>query len=534
LIRNQFLDLSGNESTSYKFESNELLEILAQAGGVDEGVWQQLHRLYDLQVHNSAAFHSAAVPSSSSGRSSSSSRSSSNSSSVSSSSSSRSSRSCILRPRYSCSGELDCSSAAGSDSLHQEDVAADSRDRSRSTHQINLLNSSSIDADADIAVLNEYKKRFAQPISSALLAVSEAHSLAARHQNRIGGAFGDLESSLLDLSYRNDTDSISNGGNGITTAACTDFSLGRRGIRYSDVWDEEDFIQKTNRAHALTAVDDWSSILHSYSDTHDGPYRDWSIRCTAALAAASKKDTALSSSRWSRVSVPANGLAKDKRDGGLCILAPPVPVSLVHPSCWGLTARQVAQRTYASVRERAQQPGVKDVSGSTLTPGIFELIHPASLSSSIVELPGTAALREGLTDIDDLTILAEALSREVSAVEASNYLRLQSLSRAVKISHQLSGVRLRKSQVTESLILMYQRNEYEYLADRRLAYAKIPTPPEPLISSSSFSCPKPPTLHPVEDKGSSSVPLDGSDASPATQLPRLVCYKLLNNLFRFT
>jgi hypothetical protein len=403
-------------------------------------------------------------------------------------------------------------------SLHQEGGAADSR--GRSTHQDNLLTSTSIHADADFAVLNEYKKRFSQPISSALLAVSEAHSLAARHQNRIGGAFGDLESSLLDEYIKGDADSVLNGGNGITTAASNGFSLGRRGIRYSDVWDEEDFIQRKNRAQTLTAVDDWSSLLHSYSDTHDGPYRDWSIRSTAALVAASKKDTVLSSSRGSRVLVPPNGIGKDYRDGGLCMLAPPVPVSLIHPSCWGLTARKVAQNTHASAQERAQQSGVTVDSRSTLTPGIFELIHPASLSSSIVELPGAAALREGMTDIDDLTILAEALSREVSAVEASNYLRLQSISRAVRISHQLSAVRQRKSQVAESLILMYQRNEYEYHADRRLAYSKIPTNPEALLSSSSLSRPEPSTLRPLKDTGSSSIRLDAPDASPATQLPR--------------
>jgi hypothetical protein len=541
--------LTANEVSSYKSESNELLEILAQAGGVDEGVWQQLHRLYDLQVQSSSTFPPTAVPSSSSGHSSSSNSNNNSSSSSSSSSSSGSSSSnstnsssrrfCASSPRHSCSEELDytsASTAARPDSQHQDGVTADSREREMEsgTQQSELLTSSftyssfDSDADADVAVLDEYMKRFSQPINSAVMAVADANSLAARHRNRIGGAFGGLEIAPTKVSPKDHKGKKLNGRNGnrMTTAACNSFPLGRRGIRYTDVWDEEDFIRKTNGAHTLTAMDDWSTLLQSYSDTHDGSYRDWSIRNTTALAEASKKDTVLSSSRWSRVAVPPNAIGNDSGDGGLSILAPPVPVSLIHPSCWSMTARNVAQNSYASVLERAKQSEVATASG--LTPGIFELIHPAALSSSIVELPGAAALREGLTDIDDLTILADALLREVSAVEASNYLRLQSLSRATSISRQLSGVRQRKSQVTEALILMYQRNEYEYHADRQLAYTRIPKPPDPIMSS--LSRPEPSAQHPVKDKGKgrSSVPLDAPDASPATQLPRWVRYMLLS------
>ena len=469
-------------------ESNELLEILAQAGGVDEGVWQQLHRLYDLQAECSPPSQAAVVPSSSSGHR------------IGSSSGSRLSR----------STELDYSTASntpGPDSLHQNDLTANDKEGRLCADRVT---SSFIDADsdADVDTLEAYrqKRRFSDPITSALMAVADANASAARHLNcGIRGAFGGMERALRDGSAQHRASNTSNSAEATTADGYNSFPLGRRGVRYTDVWEEEDFLQKVNKAHALTAVDDRSSLLHSYSDTHDGPYRDWNMRHTAAIAAASKKEAALSSSRWSRISLPPNGVGNDCGNKGFCVLAPPVPVSIFHPSCWSMTARKVAQNTFVNVQERITQPGV--AATGDLNPGVFELVHPAALSSSIVELPGAAALRERLTDIDDLTILGDALSREVCAVEASNYLRLQSLSRAVDISCQLSGVRLRKAQLIEALVLMYQRNEYEYEADRRLAYANMPSPPTPVIPPFS-SCPGPWTLRATKDKGCSLPSLD--------------------------
>ena len=107
--------------------------------------------------------------------------------------------------------------------------------------------------------------------------------------------------------------SISNGSNGRNGSSdYHSLRLGKRGRRYREVWEEEDYLSslllnrsppppppqgtasaKTGSAGStktrtgtgketasllsLEPIEDWSELIHSYSDTHDGYYRDWSV-----------------------------------------------------------------------------------------------------------------------------------------------------------------------------------------------------------------------------------------------------------------
>ena len=53
-------------------------------------------------------------------------------------------------------------------------------------------------------------------------------------------------------------------------------SLGKRGRRYTDIWNEEDFIYKSKQENIFKVVTDWSELINNYSDTYDGTYADWS------------------------------------------------------------------------------------------------------------------------------------------------------------------------------------------------------------------------------------------------------------------
>ena len=125
--------------------------------------------------------------------------------------------------------------------------------------------------------------------------------------------------------------------------------------------------------------------------------------------------------------------------------------------------------------------------------GVFNHIHPGSLSRTIVELPGSAAARDDLEDIDDFSLHSEVLMKELEALEAGNYLRLQSLSEAVETSSQLSVVRERRRQIGEIINVMYKQNEYEHQTGGMLLYKNKPPPP-PLQEVSAETAIVPPLL----------------------------------------
>ena len=248
-----------------------------------------------------------------------------------------------------------------------------------------------------------------------------------------------------------------------------EFALGKRGRRYTDVWDEEDYFDGCDENGAVRTAQDWSHLLRSYSDTHDGAYIDWSI-CDLR-----KRESALKKGQKHGKKIRTIPSEAVTTAGGtdFTYLRPPVPSAIFHPSCWGIESRRTAAITFNRARERNYALGI-DVSRGR-NPGVFDIIHPASLSRSIVELPGTAAVRDGLSDIDDLSLHAERLVREMHALEAANYFRLRALSSLHETASQINALRLRRVQLEKTLTLMYNRNEIECQSSDRHTYTNIPT-----------------------------------------------------------
>ena len=460
-------------------EANDLLFLLTQAGGVDEGVWYQLQRIHDLHKDTHHNQHPTAASSSSSSSSSSSRDSDSND---------------HLMRSLSCSTELDTtfdeahllqsqsSTASDKDNgkCHKtgQESAATTRTASRKEKSLELRALSTALSDGSDTVHycgSSSSGRNARCTANSMNeAVSAADCLMSKNLTRCLNSPSDQfgcavmkESLGADSAAAYTSCTVSEGG----------ISLGKRLVRYADVWDEEDFIFKSNQESNLSALYDWSTLVKSYSDTHDGMYRDWNIQHLRKLSCAAKKDmkTMKKSTQNHKIYPDTETISKINSEG-FDIRAPPVPVSMIHPSCWSINARKIAQETCDKVTSNKL---VTD-SDSGLNMGkfhkVFDIIHPASLSNIVVEVPGTAAERDGLSDIDDFTLHTEIMMREIQALEASNYMRLKTLSSTLITASKIEQIRKKRIRLTDALTLLYQRNEYENLTSEQLTYGTVPAP----------------------------------------------------------
>ena len=223
----------------------------------------------------------------------------------------------------------------------------------------------------------------------------------------------------------------------------------------------------------MQPLDDWSELIHAYSDTHDGYYRDWSVYYANHIAdllkggkefrTAAKKSanpavatltvTSSSSDSQSQGSVDhING--SGSRGGGngsgrFSIVPPPVPSSMVHPACWGMHARDVAQevsRDFAAASSSSSSLS----SSSAASSSIYERIHPGACTTTILDPPGAQAIHHQHDDIDDFSFHNETLLRELRALEASNYVRLQALSKYVEpTTNRMEHIRAKRLRIGE-------------------------------------------------------------------------------------
>jgi hypothetical protein len=455
-------------------EPNDLLFLLTQAGGVDEGVWYQLQRMHDLNgcMDGTQTLCPAAASSSS--------RYSNSDDTLLRSLSSSTELDTIFDSANSQSQSLSQSQSAVSiesgrcHKTGQETAATRANSRHGKSSESTAV-STALSDGSDAVLCSSCSGRNVRCTAKSMTeAVTAADSLMSidltsclnTPSDELGCAV--LKCSLSDNSKPADaytSCAVAEGGH----------SLGKRLVRYADVWDEEDFIFKTNQEHSLTALDDWSTLVRSYSDTHDGMYRDWNIQHLRKLSSAAKRDmnTTKKPSNPGKPT-PDTEVAPEICSIGFDIRAPPVPVSMIHPSCWGLNARKVAQETSALLASKNATTDCNMNVGKFHQ--VFDVIHPASLSTSVVEVPGTAAERDGMSDIDDLTLHAEVLLREMHALEAANYMRLKTLSSSLITASNIEEIRKKRIQLADTLTLLYQRNEYENLTSERLTYGTVPAP----------------------------------------------------------
>lgn len=473
----QFLIVTCTVNKRFKrndMEANDLLFLLTQAGGVDEGVWYQLQRMHDLNGCMDGSQTQCPAAASSSSRYS-------------------NSEDTLLRS-FSSSTELDtifdsANSQSSSQSQSSSGVSIESgrchkagqetaATRANSRHgksSESIALSTALSDGSDAALCSSGSGRNVRCTANSMTeAVTAADSLMSIDLTGcLNTPSDELGCAILKCSLSNN----SKPADPYTSCAVAEggHSLGKRLVRYADVWDEEDFIFKTNQEHSLTALDDWSTLVRSYSDTHDGMYRDWNIQHLRKLSSAAKRDmnTMKKPSHPGKL-IPDTEVASEVCSIGFDIRAPPVPVSMIHPSCWGLNARKVAQETSALLASKNAMTDCNMNVGRFHK--VFDVIHPASLSSAVVEVPGTAAERDGMSDIDDFTLHAEVLMREMHALEAANYMRLKTLSSSLITASNIEEIRKKRIQLADTLTLMYQRNEYENLTSERLTYGTVPAP----------------------------------------------------------
>ena len=445
-------------------EPNDLLFLLTQAGGVDEGVWYQLQRMHDHHMETQQN----------------------NCPSAASSSSRYSDSNDHLIRSLSCSTELDTTFEAAnpqpyisldirrSHKTGQETTTTTTRTASRNGKSLELsaLSTALSDGNDTLQSSGGSGRNVRCTTNSMTEAVGAANGLISNDLtgclNSPSDKFGRAVMKQL-LSVKSAAGCTSSG------VAESGHSLGKRLVRYTDVWDEEDFIFKSNQENSLSALYDWSSLVRSYSDTHDGMYLDWNIQHLRNISCAVKKEMkTIKKPTQNCKSYTDSEIISEKNSVGFSVRAPPVPVSMIHPSCWSINARKVARETSDMVTFKNSVIDC-NINGGKVH-GVFDVIHPGSLSSAIVELPGTAADRDGMSDIDDFTLHAEIMTREMHALEAANYMRLKSLSSSLINASNIEEIRKKRIRLADTLTLLYQRNEYENLTSDRLTYGTVPAP----------------------------------------------------------
>jgi hypothetical protein len=491
--------LLDSDVLSYRFgsESNTLLSLIAQRGGVDEVVLAKLQRMRDLQLE-SEGYLSATASSSSgsgSGQSSSQNQSTNQCSGLSSSSSRENANSSSsfnnndgnvsnngsainngqhgqseihiqptdtrIREIEESEGKIEDEGAAGVISvkkLFESVEAAPINGEGSMIDTVTVLDTSST-AVAQTLVDRQIPRLLRSAGSELSLALTAAPvfvpsaSSVAKTEGR-SSSIGNSNGKNSNHNQTGSSASSSNSGSGSRSSGSSNVGvsgnecepylgsgpymkegievihLGKRGRRYVEVWEEQDFIWKSNQGDSFKTLADWSELLKSYSDSHDGAYREWNATDTALsnkeinkeLKKNSKylkysnddcKKGSNKSTRVNELSSPSsfgdhNQVKKLKDfsktgDGfkvnGFRVTAPPVPTTVCHPSCWGVSARQVAEESFEAFKLRSKGVLSVDVAMGDLDrddKGLFECIHPAALSKTLVELPGTAAARLGL------------------------------------------------------------------------------------------------------------------------------------------
>ena len=316
--------------------------------------------------------------------------------------------------------------------------------------------------------------------------------------------------------------------------------LGKRNRKYSEVWNEEDFIYKSKQENKFNLITDWSSLINNYDDNYDGLYKDWSMHQRSLSINKSKK--------------ASKKLNNSKDFMNFEIISPPVPISIVHPGSWGKNRQEQIEKFIDNLKCRKKDQHDKDCENKLNGNGeskiskienrrncnhgtkkknicaskksynsdnsninninnnngdndnndinnnknnndiknIYQYIHPASVCTKKVNetnvRTNTVDQEYDIDNIDELTLQNEIIYRELQAIQASNYFRLNSLKSNVKISTQLNVVRAKRKLIEEVLTQMYQCNEMKYLSEGCVTYENIPVPiPAPLPPSSSSS-----------------------------------------------
>lgn len=105
---------------------------------------------------------------------------------------------------------------------------------------------------------------------------------------------------------------------------------------YLDLWEEMEYLNKLGNSTKLKPLRDWSDLFHQYDDAVDGSYREWLLEQLDG-----KKEQLLKCPKKKRkidpIFVPYDlTLSAENKEDLMKVVAPPVPVSAIHPAAWGV------------------------------------------------------------------------------------------------------------------------------------------------------------------------------------------------------
>lgn len=197
-------------------------------------------------------------------------------------------------------------------------------------------------------------------------------------------------------------------------------TLGKRGRFYADIWGEEKLLEKNeDLQHTVSPLKDWGDLFCNYSDSHDGYYRRWMVQTT-----------------------PNERTLKTllRKQSGLHIIPPPIPVAIQHPASWGVSNRI----------------------SPTSAPLDSSKFHPACYSNSVLDPPSKQLKLCDLNEeLDDDILLNEWKNKldELFQVETANYTRIQKLGRYANIESHIDDVKLKRRYLHDLLNRSYCANK---------------------------------------------------------------------------
>lgn len=212
------------------------------------------------------------------------------------------------------------------------------------------------------------------------------------------------------------------------------YFLGKRKRFYGDIENEQNFLERSRRDCDLPVISDWSELLKYYDDDHDGSYQRFMI----AMSYYQKNQTELLRNKKNIGSRHHLGLNNPT------MISPPVPVSLQHPASWGISSR-VSMDSFC------------DKNSIMTSKNVFEHIHPASLSKSIVMPPGLQTSSYCYENLDDITVFTEMCESELYRIEKNNlelYDKLLKTSKLSSMRNVLNQERIQLSQLLEKVFVV--------------------------------------------------------------------------------
>lgn len=268
--------------------------------------------------------------------------------------------------------------------------------------------------------------------------------------------------------------------------------LGKRGRYFLDIWDEEDYLSRIKHTTRLRPLHHWSDLFHSsYSDNHDGCYRDWLVNSQEATKTRLNDPKFKKSKKRSSDPIFRHDTVEKVDNSALAaLIPPPVPVAIQHPASWAVRPREAsskgAKNENVSIDVLTTHPA--SVTSRTVYPlhqkdaHSLRAIHGQSQQQSQQSQQLQQQPRKMATeteDVDDFNIYTDRLVHSLKAIEVTNFVRLSRLAQTMHKHTTLSTLQSKRKRL-EDLVLRAAGAMEPTSADR-VVYAFKPHAPPPAV-----------------------------------------------------